>query len=112
MRVLTILSFSILTFLESGFLTVDCQNQIKLVSHRKKANKIEFAIEVKTTNQFTAVLYLNDNGALSEVKKVNGVGFTVLEFSEDDPGEGRYRVTVNFNDESKITCRTRSIELE
>jgi hypothetical protein len=100
------------TFFEGGHLNAECTNQITLLSSQEQGSKTEFKIEIKTSKEYTAVLYINNNGTLSELKRLNGRGSGVLVFSEEKLKEGRYRVTFDFNEDSKIICKTRSLEIE
>ena len=112
MRIFSVLFFSIVTFFDGGLFASECTNQITLLSSRELGSKIEFKIGVKTSKEYTAVLYLNDNGVLSELRRLNGRGPGTLDFSEEKLKEGRYRVTVDFSEDSKITCKSKSLEIE
>ena len=105
------LSFKILITLGIDFLLLSpCPNQLKLGYQRQSGSSIEFSVEVISQTNYNYTLFRDCGGVLEKLKSGDERGNQVIGFVEPKSSDCRYRVTFEFEGETGIVCKSKSIE--
>jgi hypothetical protein len=105
-----LLFFSVLMFFGSPVTPPTCPNQLKPEYQRLAGTRIEFSVRITAQSAYGYVLFRDCNGSLEKVKSGTGRGNQQIEFVQPFTKDCKYRVTFEFEGETAITCKSKSIE--
>jgi len=106
------LSFNMLITLGINFLLLSpCPNQLKLVDQRQSGSSIEFSVQVISQTNYSYSLFRDCEGVLEKLKSGDERGNQEIRFVEPKLGDCKYRMTFEFEGETGIVCKSKSIEI-
>ncbi len=89
----------------------NCLNTISLRSKKEDSGKLKFVVDVRSETKFTYILYEDHEGILKEIKRAIDEGRREIIFTEKKLIDGNYRIVFEFDGETTIVCKRKSLEI-